>query len=443
MALGYALAVFLHRPDLTNLLWPTREIVPMAPGASAAPDVPAVSSFSILSAPAATLPAPSDLAKSRGVESASESAVRVGETMDEGRETPAIDVLLNNVERETAALGAQSEPIVIGATVSAMESDLNRFSQEIGALDDDVRQHQERIQSKFLQACVAKFDDISDNYVARRDQHIESLSNSAGDDAQALAETCRAAAQRQSAAIEATRAQLTMTSSMADAAAACRAFLLATEPLAAANQAFQGELQRARSRSSDPESLDPRSPVPFDAAAARELPADLEGAVSAFVDQLPDEASRFSVALVGVDSLDSICQEHGQFVGDRILQAIAKLFTALSPAGALASDSRERQLLFCLPTIGAREMAKEVEQVRQRIGEAIFQHKTLQLRVTLSCGVAEATAEEDSPSILKRLREMQSEAERYGRNRTFFQDGHQSAPAVPPAATVKPRVIEV
>ena len=147
--------------------------------------------------------------------------------------------------------------------------------------------------------------------------------------------------------------------------------------------------------------------------------------------------------LVEIDQLAGFNKRYGRGVTNRILNAVVQTFVAQTPRSTVAKDKERQQFLFFQAETSARETTNDVEMVRQRIEAATFQHGDSSLKATLSCSVAEANYDEEPAQIVHRLQEMLREAQRYGRNRTFFQEGEQSAPAIPPNVAVESRVIEI
>jgi diguanylate cyclase (GGDEF)-like protein len=335
----------------------------------------------------------------------------------------------------------------------AFKTDLYDYRSELGTLNEQVSEHEAAASTGDVQAYAKRFDQLTNQYLQQQEERLQSLRGKTETAAQELAEPCLAAAQRHTAAIEIARDRVSGVAALADAAAACRQFLLATGGLAEANQSFQEEIDRTLSQvQSASAAAGDNTLAPAAASAAdsstemtTEAPSSvsLERAVSEFIRLQADGSRKFSVALVEIDQLAPINQQHGRAVSDRILQAIEQTFVGLTLRSSLARDPQRQQLLYFQIDLSAREATHSVEQVRQRIAAAIFQHGGSRLSVTLSCGVAEATGQEQPEQIVARLEEMLREAQRYGRNGTFFQEGQHSAPAIPPSVRVESRVIEV
>jgi GGDEF domain-containing protein len=227
--------------------------------------------------------------------------------------------------------------------------------------------------------------------------------------------------------------------------------LQSTSRLAEASQAFDQQLDEARMQISTRSKSDADASTSEDhdsqQPAARAAPTSAEGLVSAvaeFIGDLPSPATKFAVALVSVDQLAKINGKQGRAVSDRIVQAVAQSFTALSPLHTVSTELQRQQILFFQAERSARDATQEVELVRQRIAAAKFMHAGKPLVVTLTCGVAEATGVETPAAIVERLQETLADAVRYGTNRTFFQDGEQTSPAITPTNNkIESRVIEL
>jgi diguanylate cyclase (GGDEF)-like protein len=345
----------------------------------------------------------------------------------------------------------QHESQAVESMLLAFKDDLDGYRYELGTLNEQVRKHEADPNTGDVQVYAQQFDKLSNQYLQQQEQRLQSLRENSEATVQMLAEPCLAAAHQHTAAIETARESVSGTGELADAAAACRQFLLATGRLAEANQSFQQELDRTLNCAQSVSAVAADSPTPLapvdDPAGATttEAPSTvtLERAIAEFISLQASDAGKFSVALVEIDQLETINQQQGRAVSGRILKAIEQTFVSVAPRSTLASDPQRQQLLYFQVEMSAREATHSVEQVRQRIAGAIFQHNNSRLTVTLSCGVAEATGQEQPKSIIERLQEMLREAQRYGRNGTFFQEGQHSAPASPPNMSVESRVIEV
>ncbi len=349
-----------------------------------------------------------------------------------------------------ASVCSQSE---VASMVRGFEDSFNNYCNDLDVLNKQVRQHTTDASSSNVQSFVAQFDELANRYLGQREEHLQSLRESSPSANSPWTTPYLAAVEEHTVAIGSTRESLAGASQLVDAAAACRQFLLATRNLTEANQSFQAELHRTLEQVQTVTT--PTNDVSAPTASAKlstesrteskEFVSvdNLERAVAEFIEFQAFGPQKFSVALVEIDQLATMNAQHGQTVSNRVLEAIEQTFVSLSPRSTLAKDPQRQQLLYFQLDISARDATRGVEQVRQRTAAANFQHNGVRQLVTVSCGVAEATGEQTPQDIVARLMTMLREAQRYGRNCTFFQEGKQSAPAIPPTISVEDRVIEV
>jgi GGDEF domain-containing protein len=403
MALGYALALYLHRPELLSVAW---RLVP-----SALP-------------PVATQNGPTPALAAAGVTS-------ISPAIDTTVDLPAATVEKMLAEMASIPVVPNSGSQEVQAAVALLTEQLNRYCSKVGALDETVKQHRPG-SSASVQTYVEEFKLLSDVYLEQQRIHLESIRQNPAAEVQAIAEPCQAAVEQHTVAIATTREEITLAAGLADSAAACKSFLEATTKLDAASSSLQTELNQVAVAGANQET-----------DSNTRSTAGLEKAIAEFIGNQPGKDGNFSVALIDADQMPMIRENRGQDVGNRILQLIGQTFIGLGPQSTLATDKDRQQLLFFQPDISARELTDSVEQARLRIDATTFQQGTQQLKVTLSCGVAEATCSDTPIVVVRCLERILGEAQRYGRNRTFFQEGEHSAPAIPPVMNVEKRVVEV
>ncbi len=422
LAIGYALALYFHRPELYSIAWrfmPTALPPVMLPARRATAD----------SLPA-TLP------------------VVARPVRQDVSDTLSSDA---NSDRLEPAPGLQINPDSAQA-MDVIREELKLYCAALSRLESEVTQHTDERNSGYVLSYVEKFDRLSDGYLAQQAEHLSSIDANASESVNILAEPCKTAVDQHNAAIATTRENLAAAAALAGPAAACRAFLEATGCLAEANLKMQRQLDRTlkdvsrRLATSSP--AQDSSPNDADGRTSsnkplRDDPVNLEKAVAEFIGIQRNLAEEFTVSLVEVDQLADIKRQHGSGVAKRILDAISNCFATFGPQNTMSIDEEREQFLYFRGDATSRETTNSVEQLRQRIYAATFQHGDLDLKVTLSCGVAEAKCSESPEQIVRRLQEILGEARRYGRNRTFFQEGEQWSPAIPPTVQVDARVIEV
>jgi len=441
LAIGYALALYRYQPNRLPIRWewlpgswtpqPATTLGAMgiasqiaAPPASAPEVIPATTPNVPVIAP---VPSPAlnaiPAAAPAQVEAASPPSMTEPPLGDE-----------NTSEPPTAASISETDNEAVENAVMEFKSQLNRYCSQLGALDEKIREQSAAPQEAEVKACVEQFQELNSQYLEEQEKSVELLRTHETGTAAELARPCLEAAQQHSATLAAASAELTNVAALADAAARCREFLLTSGRVAQANRALNEEIDRTLDRVIQSESS---------AEAPPDTGDKLENAIREFVMIQASPGGKFSVALVEIDQLAGFNKRYGRGVSDRILSAVVQTFVALTPRSTVAKDPERQQFLFFQADTSARDTTIDVETVRQRIEAATFQHGDASLQATLSCSVAEATYDEEPALIVQRLQEMLLEAQRYGRNRTFFQEGEQSAPAIPPKVTVENRIIEI
>lgn len=102
----------------------------------------------------------------------------------------------------------------------------------------------------------------------------------------------------------------------------------------------------------------------------------------------------YVVALLDVDGFHQINEKHGQAVGDAVLAMLGRVFRKAQRVGhhLFRYDGEEFALL--LVDTELEKARKIVEQYREKVEAASLRSTGQQIGVTVSCGVAPATAEE-------------------------------------------------
>ncbi len=142
--------------------------------------------------------------------------------------------------------------------------------------------------------------------------------------------------------------------------------------------------------------------------------------------RLTDEASRsirykypLSVLLVDIDNLGVINREHGILMGDSVLIETAQLIKKHARRADLVGRYNTQDFLILMPLTGERGAPVLAERIRNSISEHHFVLEKLDLRVTVSVGVASAAGEQlaDYLALLGRAATAVEHAKRGGKNR--------------------------
>jgi len=157
----------------------------------------------------------------------------------------------------------------------------------------------------------------------------------------------------------------------------------------------------------------------------------------------PHRTRSLAMAMIDVDEFARVNAKFGTPVGDRVLGSLGKFLAVemREHGGAFRVAGQTFSLFF--PESDLRFATDVAERIRQSLELTSFQYHDSQFRVTVSCGVTEAQADDSLESLISRLKTTVHEAKRYGRNRTFLHDGKFPTPVMPPNVPLKERQVAV
>ena len=157
----------------------------------------------------------------------------------------------------------------------------------------------------------------------------------------------------------------------------------------------------------------------------------------------PDHARQIAVALLDVDEFAQINEQYGAEGGDRVLQAIARLIEVQQQGECILSQFAGQQVFMLFPDANVRYATGVAERIRQTIEVTRFECDGQAISLTASCAVVSGTAADTPASLARRVGEAMRESKRYGRNRTFINEGQYATPVLPPKLRVKEKPLAV
>jgi diguanylate cyclase (GGDEF)-like protein len=167
----------------------------------------------------------------------------------------------------------------------------------------------------------------------------------------------------------------------------------------------------------------------------------LEAELEALRQGDPQQARQVSLLMLDLDQFSLVNQRYGYEVGNRILRAVANVLAAEARTRCVAARFSGQRFAALVPDGDVRAATNLAERFRQTIEACRFQYQEFTIRVTVSCGAAGASPQDTSDALFARAANAVQEAKRYGRNRTFFQEGRYPSPVVPSSLTIQPRTI--
>ncbi len=157
----------------------------------------------------------------------------------------------------------------------------------------------------------------------------------------------------------------------------------------------------------------------------------------------PDHARQIAVALLDVDEFAQVNEQYGVEGGDSVLQAIARLIEVQQQGESILSHFAGQQVFMIFPDADARYATGVAERLRQTIEATRFECDGQTIYLTTSCAVVAGTAADTPASLSRRVEEAIRESKRYGRNRTFVNEGQYATPVLPPKIAMKEQPLAV
>ena len=125
----------------------------------------------------------------------------------------------------------------------------------------------------------------------------------------------------------------------------------------------------------------------------------------------------YALAVLDIDFFKKVNDLHGHEAGDMLLRRLGEEMVATARAGDMVARWGGEEFLFVLPHTDAASAGKMLERIRERIAATAYACRDARLRVTVTAGVAEATAGDDCAGGLRRADEALYRGKTEGRNR--------------------------
>lgn len=131
----------------------------------------------------------------------------------------------------------------------------------------------------------------------------------------------------------------------------------------------------------------------------------------------------FSVITFDIDHFKRINEIHGSPIGDQILCSLAALVQNSIRDTDLLARSGDEQFVITLPETNVTAACEVAERIRKTVAESPIPTTGGAIRVTISLGVAESSAEtRQLKDLLNATDNAMFKAKQAGRNRIFFAD---------------------
>lgn len=134
------------------------------------------------------------------------------------------------------------------------------------------------------------------------------------------------------------------------------------------------------------------------------------------------------LVLFDIDHFKILNDTQGHLAGDAVLREVAALLKQHAPPGALLARYGGEEFACIVSGDCEDEVCQGAERLRATVEETLFVYERTSLRVTISCGVAQATFSECAAGLLKRGDNALYAAKSAGRNAVYRHDGYRCVP---------------
>jgi len=141
----------------------------------------------------------------------------------------------------------------------------------------------------------------------------------------------------------------------------------------------------------------------------------------------------FSCLMIDLDEFKSVNDLYGHSVGDTVLRETARLIKQDTRTSDMVCRIGGEELLILCPNNNAREIAQLAERLRHKVETHVIKHDKLELRITISIGIAERTNLMTTPDHLLMIADKALYAAKSaGRNKVCMAPGRILEPGKEP-----------
>ena len=334
------------------------------------------------------------------------------------------------------------EPIV------AMQDSVTQYQEEVTSADKQLREQSKSPDAAAIEATFTSLRGASEKYKEDRDQARGTFMeiHEGEEDFAETRDSLQEALERQDAQIETIEDLIgAFDYDEDDLADGCRQMADETSKLLDANDDLRDKLEGAMAQEVGEEGAAAETdPVLLsDPLTGFLTPIGLENAFGQWCKKDPHRVRSLSVALFDIDDFKPINRQHGREVGDKLIKAIADFLESKNRGAVHAARLAGQRFLFLFGDTDTRFASNVIEQTRQALELARFDHDGEEIRLTVSCAVVEVTAEDTSSRFIARAEATLKEAKQGGRNRTFVSEADGPALVDPPNFQIEEEVISL
>jgi len=362
---------------------------------------------------------PDDIAAVLGSYTETKDTPDPGQTEHAGGPTPDEDAIHEQV---AAAVNGDALAEVLGN----LRVDFATFNDTLAEADATLRGGPEASDAATIDDCLKTLREQTETFLSDRDEHFEQLSDlvKQSPDAEQIDRKLREVAKVQDERI-ASASEL-LSSFAPKNPEGCHTVLTETNKISKVNHQARDAIDAAVR------------------ALAAVLPGDQDdlanldyyAAVGNWWAKDPHHMRPMCVAVFDMDLLQHINEKWGQRVGDSLSERIEATIRDRSE-GLSVTRTAGQQFTLVLTDKDLHQATEHVEEIRQTIEATTFLSAGEAVRAGVSVGLTRALREDTDEKMLTRAIDTVREAKRYGRNRTFLNEGKYPAPITPPNLVIE------
>jgi diguanylate cyclase (GGDEF)-like protein len=142
-----------------------------------------------------------------------------------------------------------------------------------------------------------------------------------------------------------------------------------------------------------------------------------------------------NVVILDIDHFKMFNDRFGHAAGDAVLVEVARVLNTATRESELVARLGGEEFAVVLAGIDASEAGRAAERIRHAVATTAFRYEGKSLRVTVSCGVAQALTAEDGTSLVKRADEALYASKATGRNVSHWHDSERCVLLTPSLPT--------
>lgn len=141
----------------------------------------------------------------------------------------------------------------------------------------------------------------------------------------------------------------------------------------------------------------------------------------------------FCLVMLDIDHFKKLNDRYGHPAGDYVLRHVAEVLRTVLREMDMVGRVGGEEFAVILPSTNSPDAKWATERIRSAVASEVFSVEQVELRLTISLGLAMVDSGDDSVSLMKRADEALYTAKRAGRNCEYFHNG-QNCERIGPSA---------